>query len=207
MELIPKEHKFFDLFDQQANNLAKMASFFKQIVKDANFSEENMRKMREFEHEGDTLAHEITDTLNRTFITPFDREDILSLANKLDDVADRMHAMASRMKLYRLNAAPDADIIQFADMIDQSCGVLVKAVNGLRDLKRASRIKDFCIEINRLENLGDQLREAVISRLFDNTTDPIKVIKWKEIYELAESTMDECEHVAKAVESIVVKQG
>lgn len=207
MELIPKEHKFFDLFDQQATNLTNMASFFKQIAKDASFSEENMRKMREFEHEGDTLAHEITDTLNRTFITPFDREDILSLANKIDDVADRIHAMASRMKLYRLTSSPDPDIIQFADMIDLSCATLVKAVNGLRDLKRASRIKDFCIEINRLENMGDQLRETVISRLFDNTTDPIKVIKWKEIYELAESTMDECEHVAKAVESIVVKQG
>ena len=203
--LIPKEARFFELFDEQANNIVKATVCLREAAKGPS-NDDVMRRMREIEHEGDTIAHEITNMLNRTFITPFDREDILTLANKLDDVVDRIHSLATRVKLYKI-ALPDNDLLQFADLLEQCANTIVKAVSALRDTKHASRILDYCIELNRLENMGDVLREQVIGRLFENTTDPIEVIKRKEIYEIAESAIDECEHAAKTVESIIVKQG
>jgi hypothetical protein len=205
ISFIPKEARFFELFDEQAKNLVKAAECLRETVKNPA-NDEALRRMREIEHEGDTVAHEITNLLNRTFITPFDREDILTLSNRLDDVVDRIHSLVTRAKLYKINL-PDNDLLQFADILEQCAATIVKAISALRDTKHASRILDYCIELNRLENMGDVLREQVISRLFETCTDPIEVIKRKEIYEIAESAIDECEHAAKTVESIIVKQG
>ncbi|MBI5243216.1 MAG: DUF47 domain-containing protein [Elusimicrobia bacterium] len=204
--LMPKEMKFFDLFDQQASNAVEASVLFKELAQSGKFDDDGVRRMRELEHEGDTTTHEVIDTLNRTFVTPFDREDIHALACELDDVVDLIHSIATRMRLYRLSE-PDPDLIQFAEVIEQSARAVAKAVNGLREIKRPRRILDYCIEINRLENVGDQLREAAIGKLFDGTPDPIAVIKRKEIYEVAETTLDKCEDVANIVESILVKQG
>jgi len=206
ISFIPKEEKFFDLFDEQAKNLVRAAECLREAAKGGPNCDDAHKRMREIEHEGDTIAHEITGTLNRTFLTPFDREDILALANKLDDVVDRMHALVTRLKLYKVQL-PDNDLIQFADILEQSTAIIVKVVASLRDRKHAHRILDYCIELNRLENTGDVLRETVMTRLFDTVKDPITVIKWKEIYEIAENATDECEHAAKLVESIIVKQG
>jgi hypothetical protein len=144
--------------------------------------------------------------LNRTFITPIDREDIYSLANTLDDIVDMINSMSNRIKLYKLNPNEEY-MVQFADTINQSAHALCNAVKHMHDTKRARRVLDHCIEVNRLENLGDQIREKAISRLFESEKDPIMVIKWKEIYEVAEGTLDTCEHVAKVIESILVKNG
>ncbi|MBI5744440.1 MAG: DUF47 domain-containing protein [Elusimicrobia bacterium] len=206
INFMPKEEKFFDFLTQQAENLVKAASFFKAAIKDGKLDEEEVKKIHALEHEGDTLAHEITDMLNKTFITPIDREDIYALANQLDDVLDMLNAMAGRVKLYKLNPA-DEHFTQFIDLIDQSAAALANAVKHMHDTKRARRVLDHCIEINRLENLGDAVREKAISNLFENEKDPIMVIKWKEIYEVAEGTLDKCEHVAKVIESILVKHG
>jgi len=205
MNLLPKDTKFFDLLDQQAENVVKSAEYFRQLLKDGSFDEDSVKKMRDFEHEGDTISHEIMDTLNRSFITPFDREDIHDLTGTLDDIVDRINSVTTRIKLYKVKT-PDEGLTQFGDIIEQAARTLVKAVHGLRDTNRASRIQDYCIEVNRLENAGDLLREKVILHLFETVTDPIQVIKWKELYELSEATTDECEHVAKVVESILVKQ-
>jgi hypothetical protein len=206
MNLIPKEEKFFDYLGQQADNLVKAADFFKAAIRAGKLDEEDIKRIRALEHEGDTLAHEITDMLNRTFITPLDREDIYSLANGLDDVLDLLNAMAGRMRLYKLSPS-DEDFGQFIDLIDQSASALASAVKHLPDMKRQRRVLDYCIEVNRLENLGDAARERTIGRLFENEKDPVQVIKWKEIYETAEGTLDKCEHVAKEIESILVKHG
>ncbi|MCM2266255.1 MAG: DUF47 family protein [Elusimicrobiales bacterium] len=203
---MPKEEKFFDFLTQQAENLMKAAEFFKGAIKDGRLDEEEVKKIRDLEHEGDTLAHEITDMLNRTFITPIDREDIYALANQLDDVLDMLNAMAGRMKLYKLNPS-DAHFAQFIDLIDQAAAALASAVRHMPDTKRQRRVLDYCIEINRLENLGDAVREKAISHLFETEKDALNVIKWKEIYEVAEGTLDKCEHVAKVIESILVKHG
>ena len=206
INFLPKEVKFFDYLNLQAENLVKTSAYFKSILKNGVMDEASARKIHDLEHEGDTLTHEITDMLNRTFITPIDREDIYALANQIDDVLDMLNAMAGRMKLYKLNPG-DEYFSQFIDLIDQSSVALSNAVKHMHDTKRARRVLDHCIEINRLENLGDAVREKAISNLFETEKDPIMVIKWKEIYEVAEATLDTCEHVAKVIESILVKHG
>ncbi len=203
---IPKEVKFFDYLNFQAENAVKTIAFLKSAVELGVLDEEVIKKIRDFEHEGDTLAHEIVDMLNRTFITPLDREDIYALANTLDDVVDLINAMSNRMWLYKLDPC-DEYFIQFIDTIDQSVVALSNAVKHMHDSKRQRRVLDHCIEVNRLENTGDVMREKAISHLFDTEKDPIMVIKWKEIYEVAEGTLDTCEHVAKVIESILVKHG
>jgi len=206
INFLPKEVKFFDYLNLQAENIVKTADCFKNAVKKGCFDEETVKTIKNFEHEGDTLTHEIVDMLNRTFITPIDREDIFSLANTLDDILDMINSMSNRIKLYKLNAN-DEYMVQFADTIDQSAHALCDAVKHMHDTKRCRRVLDYCIEVNRLENIGDQIREKAISHLFEAEKDPIMVIKWKEIYEVAESTLDTCEHVAKVIESILVKNG
>ena len=206
INFMPKEVKFFDYLVLQAENLVKASSYFKSILKNGVMDEVSARKIHDLETEGDTLSHEITDMLNRTFITPIDREDIFALANQLDDVLDLLNAMAGRMKLYRLDPA-DEYFSQFIDLIDQSAVALSKAITHMHDTKRRLRVLDHCIEVNRLENMGDQVREKAISHLFETEKDPITVIKWKEMYDVAEGTLDNCEHVAKVIESILVKHG
>ena len=206
INFMPKEVKFFDYLNLQAENLVKASSYFKSILKNGVMDEAAAKKIHDFEHEGDTLSHEITDMLNRTFITPIDREDIYALANQLDDVLDMINAMAGRMKLYKLDPGNEY-FSQFIDLIDQSSVALANAVKHMHDTKRTRRVLDHCIEINRLENMGDQVREKAIGSLFETEKDPIMVIKWKEMYEVAEGTLDKCEHVAKVIESILVKHG
>ena len=203
---LPKEVKFFDYLNLQSENIVKAADCFKAAVKKGCFDEETVKKIKDFEHEGDTLSHEIVDMLNRTFITPIDREDIYTLANTLDDILDMINSMSNRIKLYKLSANEDY-MVQFAVTIAQSTQALANAVKHMHDTKRARRVLDHCIEVNRLENMGDQIREKAISNLFETEKDPIMVIKWKEIYEVAEGTLDTCEHVAKVIESILVKHG
>lgn len=206
VNFMPKEVKFFDCLDLQAENLMKAAGFFKAAIKDGVLDEAEVKKMRDLEHEGDTLMHEIVDMLNRTFITPIDREDIYSLANNLDDVLDLLNAMASRMKLYKLDPR-DEHFGRFIDLIDQAASALSNAVKHMPDTRHRRKVLDYCIEVNRLENLGDLVRERAIGHLFETEKDPVMVIKWKEIYETAEGTLDNCEHVAKVIESILVKNG
>jgi len=203
--LIPKEVKFFDLLDQQAGNAIKVAQYFREIAANGIFDDASVKKMNDLENEGDTLCHEISDMLNRTFITPLDREDIYALSNDIDDIVDYINSISSRMKLYKLHKA-NTELKQFADVIEEAVVTLAKAVNGLRDLERSRRILDYCIDINRLENVGDQLRDNAIAKMFDTEKDAVLIIKWKGIYEASEVVLDKCEHVAKTIEAIVVKQ-
>jgi len=206
MGLIPKETKFFDLFNNQTENIIKAVDFFKKSVKADSFNDEAVKKMKEFEHEGDTVSHEIVDMLNRTFITPIDREDIYLLVNNIDDIMDLMNVISNRIHLYKINPKDDY-LMEFISNIEESVTALNNAVKNLSDTKKTRRIMDYCIEINRLENSGDSIREKAIMNLFENEKDPIQVIKWKEVYEVAETVLDSCEHVAKTVEGILVKHG
>jgi uncharacterized protein Yka (UPF0111/DUF47 family) len=163
--------------------------------------------MHFIEERCDDVTHEIIDRLNRTFITPFDREDIYSLAHEFDSVVDIIQAMTNRMFLYNLHNTKNEDLIRFAELIERSVDHLSNAVRGLRNLKQATKISNCCIEVNRLENLGDHLRDEVLSKLFDNAPDPLNVIKWKDIYMEAETVLDKCEDVANIAASILIKQG
>ena len=201
---IPKEVKFFDLFDKQAENLVKAAEFYKKLTDEAAFTPENVRAMHELEHYGDELTHNIINTLNETFITPFDREDILALANRLDDIIDGIYLITNRFQLYKITK-PTEYSQKLANTIAQSTKAMQKALASLRSNKNMKETLFQCVEINRLENEGDVLRDEAISWLFENEKDPIMVIKQKELFEEAETVTDFCEYVANLVESILVK--
>jgi uncharacterized protein len=203
---IPQEVKFFDLFDDQASKIASAALYFKEIVSKGKVNDEGIQRMRDFEHDCDSITHDIIDKLNRTFITPFDREDIHGLAHELDNVVDMLYTISKRMRLYKLKSV-DPDLIKFAELIVQSVTALGKMLNGLRNNKNPKAINDACIEVNQIENLGDQLRDSTIEKLFDKNKDPIIIIKWKEIFEGVETVLDICEDIANLIESILVKQG
>ncbi len=201
---LPKEVKFFDLFDKQAENIVRAAAFYKKLVENGDFSPENVRAMHEMEHYGDELTHTTINTLNETFITPFDREDILALANRLDDIVDGIYLITNRFHLYKIQK-PTEFSRKLAYTIEATTQALQKALCSLRSNKNMKETLHQCVEINRLENEGDVLRDEAISYLFENEKDPLMVIKQKELYELAELVTDNCEHVANMVESILVK--
>ena len=205
--LIPKEYQFFDLFDKMAIDAMDAARCFKEFAITGSFDDKSNERMHAIETRCDDTTHEIIDRLNRTFITPFDREDIYSLAHEFDSVVDIIHAMNNRLRLYNLNNTINEDLIRFAKLIENSVECLANAVKGLRNLKNASNISACCIEVNSLENFGDQLRDEVLSRLFLNNPNPLDVIRWKDIFMDAETVLDKCEDVANIVASIMIKQG
>jgi len=202
--LIQREMKFFKLYNQQCENMVTAAKYFNELVTSGNFNDDTIATMRRIEQEGDIITREVSVMLNKTFITPFDREDIYELSNAIDNVVDSIDALTKRMRLYKLTQ-PDQILKQFAVLIEQSAIALADAIKYLDNAKNYSRVQIYCSEVNRLENLGDQLRDTAITDLLDNSTDPIYVIKWKEIYETAEGTIDICDRVGKTIYSITVK--
>ncbi|MCX5706846.1 MAG: DUF47 family protein [Candidatus Omnitrophica bacterium] len=204
-KFLPREFNFFDLFEKQAGYCLDAAIYFKELVTKGSVNEEAIQKIRDIEHQGDEAAHTIIDQLNKTFITPFDREDILSLAKELDDVTDMINTIISRMMVYKLTGV-NRNLVQFASVIEDSVRALTCAVKGMRNSKHLKSVSESCVEINRLENLGDTMRDEMLAELFEREKDPIAVIKWKEIYQDAETVLDICEDVAHVVGSILVKQ-
>lgn len=204
-KFFPTETNFFDLLERQVNCSVDAARYFKSVISAGRFDQDTLQKIRDIEHQGDDIAHTIIDQLNKTFITPFDREDIYALAKELDDVVDMINTILSRMVVYKMHGVNN-NLIRFAAMIDDSVTALASAVNGLRNTKNHQSIVDACVEINRLENEGDSMRDKVLAELFENEKNPIEVIKLKEIYEDAETLLDICEDIAHVVESIMVKQ-
>jgi uncharacterized protein len=202
---LPKECNFFNLFDQQADCAIAGAVYLKEVVATGTVDEKMLQKMKDIEHHGDEVAHEIIDRLNKTFITPFDREDIHKLAKELDDVIDMMYTITSRMKVYKI-AGVDKNLVEFAAVIEKSVRAVACAVKAMRNIKNLKAVSDACVEVNSFENVGDAMRDAVLAELFETSKDPITVIKLKEIYQDAETVLDICEDVAHVVESILVKQ-
>jgi uncharacterized protein len=204
--LIPREEKFFDLFEQQVKGMEQAASTFLDLVQNWSDKHPGIAQLRDLEHECDITTHEIMDKLNRTFVTPFDREDIHALAKELDDVVDIIQAISERMLLFNITKTSE-DLIELARTLQEAVANVAKAVTSVRDLNRPRRILDYCIEINRLENRGDRTSERAIGNLFHGNQDPMDVIKWKEIYDATESAIDKCEDIANIIEGIVVKHG
>ena len=202
---MPKETKFFDLFDRQIDNVVKGAKLFRTIITQPAITADNVDKMHAIEHDGDEVNHRIIDKLNESFITPFDREDILDLSNSTDNIIDGIYMIAKRYYLYKL-LTPGEYSHKFAAVIEDSVLALQKVVHGLKHKKHTKEVMEQCVEINRLENMGDILRDEAISNLLnDENANPIIVIKKKEMYETCEYVTDMCEHVANIVESILVK--
>ncbi len=205
MLFMPKEVKFFDLFDKQAENLLEGAQLLNKIINTPEINRDNVDKMHAIEHRGDEINHNILNMLNESFITPFDREDIFTLAQNMDNVIDGIYMIANRFYLYKINT-PSEESKKLASIIENSVSAVCKVVNSLRNNKNIKETLKQCVEINRLENMADEIRDEAISRILnDDKANPILVIKQKELFEEAEKVTDMCEHVANVVESIIVK--
>jgi len=207
MPLIPKETKFFDMTTEQTRVIGEAVNLMKKMIKDDDISFESVRRIKELEQNCDTISHEIIHALNETFITPIDREDIYKLVNEIDDIMDLLNVVANRLYIFRIKSVKDTYLNEFIKTIDEAVTMVGNVLVGLKEMKKKTRILDYCIEINRLENSGDSLREKAIMNLFEKETDPINIIKWKELYEVSETILDACEKVAKTVEEVMVKNG
>ncbi len=199
--IIPREERFFDLFVEDAANVLGGARLLEAMLRSYDVVERRSGEIRDAEHRGDEISHDIGHRLEHTFVTPFDREDIHRLISALDDVLDLVEEVADTFVLYRIEA-PTATAVQQASIIVRQCEQLHEALLHLRGFKN---LEKYWIEVHRLENEGDQLVRAAIAGLFEGETDAIELVKWKEIYSLLESAVDACEDVANIIERIVVK--
>jgi len=173
-------------------------------VSDYRDVELKVQKIKSLEHDGDRITHETLETLNKTFITPIDREDIHSLISKIDDILDLIDAAAHRLVIYRIDK-PSPELIAISAQLIKPIEAIKGALLLLDNMKNAKQILDYCVEVNRLENEADSLHRVAIGNLFDNEKDPIRLLKFKEIYENLEEATDRCEDVANIIESVVIK--
>jgi predicted phosphate transport protein (TIGR00153 family) len=201
LRLLPREESFFDMFNEAAENMLQAARLLKAMMDDYRDVERQAAAIKAIEDRGDEMTHLIIERLNRTFVVPIDREDIFALAKQLDDVLDWIEAAAARMAVYQIpHSTPEAQ--ELAHIIVNECQAVVEAVKNLRSL---DKLEGPVKEINRLENLADHLQRDAIARLFATVSNPIDVIKWKEIYETLEEATDQGEHVAHLLEGIHAK--
>ena len=199
--LIPKEEKYYEMFESAARNIHQGARLLQEMMEHYQEPEKQTKAIRDVEHEGDTITHDIIRKLNQTFITPIDREDIYALTSALDDVLDMIEAISDRMVMYKISGPTDV-ARQLAGVIYKSTEEIVKAVAQLRNL---GDVGPYCIEINRLENEADRLSRDAVAALFEHERDPIEIMKWKEIYEQLEEATDKCEDVANILENVILK--
>ena len=204
LHFIPREEKFFDLFEASAQNMVKAAQKLKEMVDTWGNVEEKVNEITELEHQGDTTTHQIMAQVHRTFVTPFDREDIALLAHSLDDVTDFIQAAADTMLVYKVDH-PSQRAKELADIIVQAAVEVGEAVPKLRNHAELKQILPMCVEINRLENAADRVYRSALGELFNDTTDIAYIIKWREIYEQMEGATDRCEDVADVLEGVALK--
>ena len=201
---LPRETSFFDFFERHAATTVKGCREFLELANSGADVGDRAKRIKEFEHEADAITHQCVEALHKTFITPFERDDIHRLISRMDDIMDYVETAAEQWLLYKLQQG-GPEVKEMADVLVQATEQIKEAVHGLRDMKHGEAITVRCIDINRLENEGDQLLRKAVARLFDEEKDPIMVIKWKEIYENLETATDRCEDVANIIEGVVVE--
>ncbi len=201
LPLIPRDNRFFDLFVEDANNVVAAARVLEQFMRNYGERERLASQLRDAEHAGDQMSHNIGQQLEQTFVTPFDREDIHALISRLDDVVDLIEEVADTFILYGIEA-PTPLAVQQSEIIVLQCEQVAEALANLRTFRGLER---YWIEIHRLENEGDRIVRRGIAELFTNGDDAVNVIKWKDVYSLLEEAIDACEDVANVIERIVVK--
>ncbi len=199
MRLLPREEKFFDYFHTQARLISEASLVLGEIARSGSASA--AERITKLERDGDEIIHEIVQKLNATFITPLDPEDIHQMASRLDDVLDGIEEVGYKMFTYKATPLP-AEAIKICDTIQASGQAIEKAFAALSQSKE---LMEHCIEINRLEDLADQIGRSAVAHLFEHEKDPIQIIKLKEIYDLLETACDACEDVADVLQHVVVK--
>ncbi len=200
--LIPRETAFFDMFQKAAHNMIEGSRLLKEMMENFHDPVEQARHIKDVEHIGDSITHEIAKKLNQTFITPIDREDIHALASALDDILDLVEAVADRFVVFKVTA-PTEPSLKLAHILYQSSVAVGAGIDRLG--KPHADVTECCVLVNSLENEADRITRDAISYLFEEEKDPIAVIKWKEIYENFEEGTDRCEDVANILERIALK--
>lgn len=202
--LIPREMKFFDMFDEVAAILTRAAEKFAQMVAQFDRLAERSYELRQEEHACDDVVGRIIKALDRSFVTPFDREDIHTLATRLDDVLDNMEETAHRFEVFRIEK-PTAEAIVLARIVQDCCNNLAGALRLCRTMNQVDQIQAHLREIGRLENEADRIYRDADSDLFANPPDILILIKWRELYGWLEETVDACKDVAQIISEIVIK--
>lgn len=203
---LPKDKVFFQLFENVAETVMKMSARLKDVVEENDFDQRALyiKEIEDMEHVNDNYTHSIFTELGRNFITPFDREDIHSLASALDDISDYIYATAKKINFYKVDPS-DIGIQKLSELINSACAEVQKAVGELRDMKNLRRITDSMVLINSIENQADDVFDMSIERLFESEPDAKEVIKKREIYQVMEIVTDKCEDAANVIESIIIK--
>ncbi len=202
VRMVPREAKFFELFEQMSSNLIQGATVLRDLLQNYTNVESSVQKIKDIEHKGDDLTHAVLIKLNQTFITPFDREDIHHLASSLDDVLDFVNSAADRLMMYKVSAVPKA-AFQLSEVIVKQSEELSSAVSLLE--KNHQKVLDHCVEVNRLENEADRIARDAIGNLFQQEKDPINLIKIKELLEVLETATDKAEDAANVLETVILK--
>lgn len=202
--ILSRDTGFFDLMERASAIAVKTAEAYAEIAGDYANREDYVARIRQFEHDGDEVTHRTLELLDKTFIVPFDREDIQALMKRMDDIIDDIDAAAKRLMLYRIGELTPWFGKQ-AHVLVCATKIIGEAVAGLRRLKKPGPLQERLVEVHHLENVGDDNNHAAVAELYDSTADPILVMKWKEIYDLTERAIDRCEDVANAIEAIILK--
>ncbi len=202
----PKDRKFYTFFDEQVANLVLIAEAMNELLKttDANKQADLEKEVERLEHVCDQCTHKIFLELSKSFITPFDREDIHRLASSVDEIADYIHGASKRMAMYKVTE-PSAAMKKLGELILQCTLELQKGINELRNMKNLRNVTDACVRLNSIENHADDIYDTAVADLFDNEKDAIKLIKHKEILYALETATDMAEDAANVLESIIVK--
>jgi predicted phosphate transport protein (TIGR00153 family) len=202
--LLPREEDFFGLFERHVALTVEGAREMQRLVQGGQNVRVLAARIKEIEHETDVITHACVERLHKTFITPFDRDDIHRLITRMDDVMDYIESAAIAVMLYELTEMT-APARELADVLVRSTEAVAIAVGGLRKVKQSETILKACIEVNRLENEGDEILRNALASLFREAKDPLLVLKWKEVYEALENATDRCEDVANIIEGVVLE--
>lgn len=204
-KLIPTNNRFYEMFEKSAAILEQGAAMLAESVAHPERAAECAHKLERIEHDGDALTHDLLIMLDKSFITPIDREDIHELAQALDDCLDTIESVTERMQLYQLSTPTD-HVKQLVSIVRQQA-IQIQAMMPLIPGFKYEKVIPYCKEISRLENVADKIGREALGMLFRGSADPLTVMKWKDIYDYLETATDKCEDVAGIVERIVLKHG
>ena len=201
---LPKNEDFLQFFDEASANVVLGVTAMREMLKDPRDLKAKVDHLQDIEHDGDRITHKTLEKLNTSFITPFDREDIHALISRLDDILDAANGAGQRLVLYRITEIPER-LRALGELLVESAEEVRKAVVSLPDRKKHPAAMVACVEVNRLENVGDTLHREALAEMFATFTDAIALLKLKEVYQLLEEATDRCEDVANVVEGIIIK--
>jgi hypothetical protein len=204
--LMPKDTVFYDLFENMSKRVVSSARHLHRLAREFPKIDASIQMIRNEEHEADNLAHTALHRLDRTFITPFDREDIHTLVGQLDDIIDQIDALAKRIPLFHITSI-ESEFLKQTDVLLAATIAVSEAVHRLRKSRKLSDLSDKLIEIHTHESIGDDNHHAAMSKMFGGGMDALNVMKWKELYDYIEEAIDNCEDVGNTLERIVLKNG